>query len=87
MTVHPGFGGQKYIDECTQKIKAIRERIDGLGSSARLEVDGGINKDTIGTALGAGADTFVIGSSVFIGGTEENTKYFVKALRDYKITA
>ena len=65
MSVNPGFGGQAFIPATLDKLRAVRARIDGSGRDVRLEVDGGINHDTIGAAAGAGADTFVAGSAVF----------------------
>jgi ribulose-phosphate 3-epimerase len=62
MTVWPGFGGQEFIDECLPKIEAIAAR---LRPDQRLEVDGGINGDTVARAARAGADTLVAGSAVF----------------------
>ena len=46
MTVQPGFGGQKYIDECTEKIQELRKLIDHEGLDVDIQVDGGINEDT-----------------------------------------
>ena len=65
MSVNPGFGGQKYIPASTEKIGRIRKMLDAHGSTAALEVDGGIDVDTIGAAWRAGADTFVAGQAVF----------------------
>lgn len=65
MTVNPGFAGQKYISSSTRKIARVRAMLDGAGSRARLEVDGGICRDTIKLAHDAGADTFVAGSAIF----------------------
>ena len=65
MTVEPGFGGQKMIEEMTTKIKSCREFIDECARPIRLEVDGGIGLDTIKAAAAAGADTFAVGSSLF----------------------
>jgi ribulose-phosphate 3-epimerase len=65
MTVNPGYGGQKYIPAATNKIARARHLLDTAGSGARLQVDGGISRDTIGNAFSAGADTFVAGSAVF----------------------
>ena len=61
MTVNPGFGGQSYIHACTPKIKLLRQKYPDLN----IEVDGGINADTIATAAQAGANIFVSGSGVF----------------------
>ena len=65
MSVNPGFGGQSYISSCTGKIKKLREMLDSCGSSADLEVDGGVNVDTVCEVIGAGANAFVAGSAVF----------------------
>ncbi|MBR2527418.1 MAG: ribulose-phosphate 3-epimerase [Blautia sp.] len=67
MTVNPGFGGQKYIPEMTQKIKTLRERLTETGLETDIEVDGGINDSTIETVLTAGANILVAGSAVFDG--------------------
>ncbi len=65
MSVNPGFGGQTYLPAATDKIRRARELLDGHRSRAALEVDGGITRDTIGAACGAGADTLVAGSAIF----------------------
>ncbi len=65
MTVNPGFGGQTYIPQVTDKIRRCRALLDRRGSRAALEVDGGITLETIGAAWEAGADTFVAGTAVF----------------------
>lgn len=65
MSVNPGFGGQSYIPAATNKIMRARRILDQHGSTAHLEVDGGISRDTIGAAHSAGADTFVAGSAIF----------------------
>lgn len=65
MTVNPGFPAQAYLPSATGKIGRARALLDAAGSSARLEVDGGITPATIGAAHAAGADTFVAGSAVF----------------------
>ena len=81
MTVRPGFGGQKYIPECTEKIRAVRSRAESLNPKLNIEVDGGINRETIETVLEAGANAIVMGSSVFNGNIAENMKYFKKVLQ------
>jgi len=78
MTVNPGYGGQTYIPAATQKIVRARKLLDEAGSAARLQLDGGINLDTIGAAFRAGADTFVAGSAVF---KAEDPGQAVQALR------
>ncbi|HET6836908.1 MAG TPA: ribulose-phosphate 3-epimerase [Gemmatimonadales bacterium] len=65
MSVNPGFGGQVYLPQATDKIRRVRGLLDQHGARAVLEVDGGITVDTIAEAWGAGADTFVAGTSVF----------------------
>ena len=65
MSVNPGFGGQSFIPYVLDKVRAVRERIDGAGLPIRLEVDGGVNADNIRAVADAGADTFVAGSAIF----------------------
>lgn len=65
MTVEPGFGGQSFMPEMLSKVQQARAEITRLGLSTRLQVDGGIDENTISLAALAGADTFVAGSSVF----------------------
>ena len=75
MTVQPGFGGQKYMDECTEKIQELRELIDKENLNVDIEVDGGINEGTIETVMKAGANIFVAGSWVFGGDIAENVRH------------
>jgi len=65
MSVNPGYGGQSYIPQSTDKIGRTRALLDRRSSRAALEVDGGITTATIGEAWGAGAETFVAGTAVF----------------------
>ncbi|MBT9447936.1 MAG: ribulose-phosphate 3-epimerase, partial [Desulfobacterales bacterium] len=65
MSVNPGFGGQRFIPECIKKIELLRQAIDEKGANTLIEVDGGINLDTIRAVSEAGADVFVAGSAVF----------------------
>jgi ribulose-phosphate 3-epimerase len=65
MSVNPGFGGQKFIRTSIEKIARARRLLDAAGSVATLEVDGGINRETIAECWRAGADTFVAGNAVF----------------------
>ncbi len=69
MSVNPGFGGQKFIRAALDKIAALRERIDTLGRTVDLEVDGGINFETAPEAVAAGADVLVAGTATFQGGS------------------
>ncbi len=74
MTVQPGFGGQKYIQDCTEKIRELRELIDKEGLDVGIQVDGGINDDTMETVIRAGANLLVAGSYVFNGDLASNVK-------------
>ena len=65
MTVNPGFGGQEFIPAMIPKIRDLRRMIDERGLTVDVEVDGGINAETIGAVARAGADVFVAGSAVF----------------------
>jgi ribulose-phosphate 3-epimerase len=65
MSVNPGYGGQSYLAQATEKIRRVRTLLDQHGSRAVLEVDGGITTETIAEAWLAGADTFVAGTAVF----------------------
>lgn len=80
MSVNPGFGGQKYIDYCTGKIRRLRNMIAGKGLNTDVQVDGGITLDNVETVLKAGANVIVSGTSVFKGNIGENTKNFMKLL-------
>ena len=68
MSVNPGFGGQGFIPRSLDKIAALRERIDRTGRDIDLEVDGGINEETAGAAIEAGANVLVAGTATFAGG-------------------
>jgi ribulose-phosphate 3-epimerase len=65
MTVNPGFGGQDFIPEVLPKIERLKEMIEIRGLNTEIEVDGGINPDTINSVSSAGADIFVAGSAIF----------------------
>ena len=65
MSVNPGFGGQKFIPESIGRVAEIRKKLDALGSSAWLEVDGGVDAETISQLKKAGATAFVAGTSIF----------------------
>jgi ribulose-phosphate 3-epimerase len=65
MTVNPGFGGQEFIEGSVDKIARARALLDAARSRAVLEVDGGINRETIARVRHAGADTFVAGNAIF----------------------
>jgi ribulose-phosphate 3-epimerase len=81
MSVNPGFGGQKFIPESLARIREIRNKLDALGSSAWLEVDGGVGAETIAQLREAGTTAFVAGTSVFKH--PQGIEAGVRALRDY----
>ncbi len=74
MSVHPGFGGQKFMPEVLPKVRTLRERIDEEGLGVIIQIDGGINTATAPLALEAGVDILVSGSGVFRGDIGENIK-------------
>lgn len=82
MSVNPGFGGQSYIPTSTDKIRRLRAMLDRIGSSAELEVDGGIKPTNAAEVAAAGATVLVAGSAVFGGGRPiaENVAAFISAL-------
>ncbi|HKM04131.1 MAG TPA: ribulose-phosphate 3-epimerase [Lachnospiraceae bacterium] len=84
MCVRPGFGGQAYIGYSTEKINRISELIKEKNLSIDLEVDGGINENNIENVLQAGANIIVMGSAIYKGNVVENTKHFMKILKEYK---
>ncbi|MBW1675283.1 MAG: ribulose-phosphate 3-epimerase [Deltaproteobacteria bacterium] len=65
MSVNPGFGGQKFIPQALQKIRDLKAMIRAKNLNVLIEVDGGINQETIQSAAEAGADVFVAGSAIF----------------------
>ena len=74
MTVEPGFGGQKLIPHCLDKVRAIREMARSQGIDMDIEVDGGIDREDICLALEAGANVIVAGSAVFHGDIADNVR-------------
>ena len=79
MSVHPGFGGQKFIESALRKVKAIREALDARHLAVELEVDGGIKPDNAARVVAAGATVLVAGSAIF-----EDPDGPVLALRKFK---
>jgi ribulose-phosphate 3-epimerase len=67
MTVRPGFGGQRFLDEVVPKIVSAKRMVEGAGSGADIEIDGGVNLSTIDRAVEAGGDIIVAGSAIFDG--------------------
>ena len=84
MTVHPGFGGQAYIDSVTDKIKEVRAMVDDSGYDIDIEVDGGIYAHNIRTVIEAGANVIVCGSAVFNGNITENINTLKSVFDEYK---
>ena len=78
MTVFPGFGGQAYIPESTDRVRELRALVNRHNPACEIEVDGGIDKKTIGLAAKAGASVFVAGTAVF--GVPEGPTAAVKEL-------
>ena len=78
MTVEPGFGGQKYMDMCTEKIRQTRSMITERGLNVDVQVDGGITLDNVHVVLEAGANVVVAGSAVFKNNIGENVKSFLE---------
>ncbi|MDC3317872.1 ribulose-phosphate 3-epimerase [Schleiferiaceae bacterium] len=80
MSVNPGFGGQKFIENTIKKTAQARELIDRTGSKALIEIDGGVNLETGARLLAAGADALVAGSFVFKSDNPLATIAALKAL-------
>lgn len=79
MTVNPGFGGQKFLPECLEKVTALAEIRRSKGYTYEIEVDGGVTDQTIGACRDAGADVFVAGSYIY---DAENPAERIQALKD-----
>ncbi len=85
MTVNPGFGGQKYIPQMTEKVRTLRARANTLGLDLDIEVDGGVNDKTIHTVLEAGANVCVAGSAVFGGDRAANVRKYLEIMEKYPV--
>lgn len=79
MSVNPGFGGQSFIPQSVDKIRAVRALLDAAGSRAPVEVDGGIDLHTVGLVVNAGAELLVAGQAIFGGGNAEQA---TRAMKD-----
>jgi ribulose-phosphate 3-epimerase len=80
MSVEPGFGGQKYIEESTERIRQVKDMLEERNLSTDLEVDGGINIDNVSMVLDAGANVIVAGSAVFGDKIQEKTAAFIRKM-------
>ena len=78
MTVEPGFGGQAYIPESTERIRRVRQFINEHGLTTDLEVDGGIKTQNLKMVLEAGANVIVAGSAILKGDITANVKAFLQ---------
>lgn len=81
MSVHPGFGGQKFIPDVLDKVRIIRSYYRDNNMDKDIEIDGGINFDNLPEVLEAGANVIVAGSSVYRGDAAANTKKFIELMR------
>lgn len=81
MSVHPGFGGQKFIPDVLDKVRIIRSYYRDNNMDKDIEIDGGINFDNLSEVLEAGANVIVAGSSVYRGDAAANTKKFLELMR------
>ena len=84
MSVNPGFAGQKFISTTLEKLKQVRAMIDESGLEIRLEIDGGVNLDNIGSIAQAGADTFVAGSAVFSAGNDSDPNRYDSVIAELR---
>lgn len=84
MSVHPGFGGQKFIEDSLTKIRMTREMLNRYGLETDIQVDGGIYTSNVENVLKVGANIIVAGSAVFKGDAKENTREFMEILNKYE---
>lgn len=84
MSVEPGFGGQKFIPESLDKIRALRAMVEEAGVNVDIEVDGGIYQANVKEVLDAGANIIVSGSGVFKGDIAKNTREFMEILNSHE---
>ena len=84
MSVHPGFGGQKFIPESLDKIRETKAMVDAKGLTIDIQVDGGIYTSNVEEVLKAGANVIVAGSAVFKGDTVQNTIDMMEILKKYE---
>ncbi len=83
MTVEPGYGGQKYIEASTERIRKCRAYANEVNPALHIQVDGGIKIDNVDVVLDAGANVIVAGSAVFGGDVRKKTEAFMEKLRGF----
>jgi ribulose-phosphate 3-epimerase len=84
MSVNPGFGGQTFIRRSLEKVRAVRAMLSAAGNDAAIEIDGGVDLQTVADVVAAGADMLVAGSAIF--GTD-NPEATTRELRAAAVTA
>lgn len=84
MSVHPGFGGQKFIENSLDKIRETRALLDAKNLNVDIQVDGGIYTTNVRQVLDAGANIIVAGSAVFKGDAADNTRQFMEIFKEYE---
>jgi len=87
MSVNPGFGGQTFIPRSESKVRAVRALLDRAGSRAAVEIDGGIDTETVGLVVAAGAEILVAGSAIFHTSDPETAARELKALAQRHVPA
>ncbi len=85
MSVNPGFGGQKFIASSVDKVRQVRQMIGDR--EIHIQVDGGVDPNTVGPLVAAGADCFVAGSAVFRGGSVDNPAPYGENIRAIRAAA
>lgn len=81
MSVNPGFGGQPFIENSTEKIRELKNMLEKCGRDIDIQVDGGINTGNVRSIIDAGANVIVSGSSVFNGCISENVRSFLEIMK------
>jgi ribulose-phosphate 3-epimerase len=84
MSVNPGFGGQKYIETTTDKVRRLRRMISERRLAVDIEVDGGVTLDNVESLIEAGANILVAGSAVYKGSVDDNVRGFLEVFKKYE---
>ena len=80
MTVEPGFGGQPFIEDSYDRIRAVRKMLDDRGLKTDIQVDGGITMENVQKVIAAGANVIVAGSTVYRGDAKKNAQELIKLM-------